>query len=305
MKLEDVGRSLDGKSRNSRSTLIQEVRHRRARGCGLPASRLRTADEVGGTRGPTERLTTGLRSLTLKSPGKSLLHATETSVAAGLLFFATACLHHHRTPAPGAVGAAPPNAPPTTTVTVPPERTPAIPVPSCRAKKASPPGTVTPITAGPRRMAKFTTCPPSAPRTAPCLRTLVRVHDLENGKDVTVRINDRGPFVQGRIIDLSYAAAQAMAINRDRAGPVGSSGYDTTPLPGIFAVQIGAFHDRRNADRLKALVEASYGPVVVQGFDRGDGFSIAFGWVMRARKPLRTHSPTSCAASIWPPNRSW
>jgi rare lipoprotein A len=41
----------------------------------------------------------------------------------------------------------------------------------------------------------------------------VKVHDLENGRDVTVRINDRGPFVEGRIIDLSYAAAQAMGMN--------------------------------------------------------------------------------------------
>ena len=41
----------------------------------------------------------------------------------------------------------------------------------------------------------------------------MKVHDLDNGRDVTVRINDRGPFVAGRIIDLSYAAAQAMGMN--------------------------------------------------------------------------------------------
>ena len=40
--------------------------------------------------------------------------------------------------------------------------------------------------------------------------TRVVVHDLENGHEVDVRINDRGPFVEGRIIDLSYSAAQAM-----------------------------------------------------------------------------------------------
>ncbi len=49
----------------------------------------------------------------------------------------------------------------------------------------------------------------AAHRTLP-FGTRVNVHDLENGHDVTVRINDRGPFVEGRIIDLSYAAAQAM-----------------------------------------------------------------------------------------------
>lgn len=38
--------------------------------------------------------------------------------------------------------------------------------------------------------------------------TVVKVTNLENGKSVKVRINDRGPFVEGRIIDLSYKAAQ-------------------------------------------------------------------------------------------------
>ncbi len=40
--------------------------------------------------------------------------------------------------------------------------------------------------------------------------TLVRVTNLHNGNEVVVRINDRGPFVQGRIIDLSHAAATAL-----------------------------------------------------------------------------------------------
>ena len=52
----------------------------------------------------------------------------------------------------------------------------------------------------------------AAHRTLP-FGTAVRVHDLENGRDVDVRINDRGPFVEGRIIDLSYAAAQAMGMH--------------------------------------------------------------------------------------------
>ena len=51
----------------------------------------------------------------------------------------------------------------------------------------------------------------AAHRTLP-FGTEVRVHDLENGRDVDVRINDRGPFVEGRIIDLSYASAQAMGM---------------------------------------------------------------------------------------------
>ncbi len=44
------------------------------------------------------------------------------------------------------------------------------------------------------------------------LNTYVRVINLENGKSVIVRINDRGPFVKGRIIDLSYAAAKKIGM---------------------------------------------------------------------------------------------
>jgi rare lipoprotein A len=112
----------------------------------------------------------------------------------------------------------------------------------------------------------------AAHRTLP-FGTVVRVHDLENGRDVTVRINDRGPFIEGRVIDLSFSAAQVVGMDlsgiaRVRLEIVGRS---ASSEPGIFAVQVGAFRDRRNADRMKSLVEARYGPVVIQGFDRGDG----------------------------------
>src|SRR6266567_9108410 len=51
----------------------------------------------------------------------------------------------------------------------------------------------------------------AAHRTLP-FNTWVRVHDLDNSKTVEVRINDRGPFVDGRIIDLSRAAARQIAM---------------------------------------------------------------------------------------------
>ncbi len=110
----------------------------------------------------------------------------------------------------------------------------------------------------------------AAHRTLP-FGTQVRVYDLENGRDVTVRINDRGPFVEGRIIDLSYAAAQAMGMNGIARVRLEILGLGSTAEPGIFAVQVGAFRDPANAGRLKALIEASFAPVVIQSFDRGDG----------------------------------
>lgn len=54
----------------------------------------------------------------------------------------------------------------------------------------------------------------AAHRSLP-LNSLVRVTNLENGRSVVVRINDRGPYFRGRIIDLSAAAAQALGMKED------------------------------------------------------------------------------------------
>jgi rare lipoprotein A len=52
----------------------------------------------------------------------------------------------------------------------------------------------------------------AAHRTLP-FNTLVRVTNLENSRSAVVRINDRGPFLKGRILDLSYTAARALGAN--------------------------------------------------------------------------------------------
>ena len=111
----------------------------------------------------------------------------------------------------------------------------------------------------------------AAHRTLP-FNTRVRVYDRENGHEVEVRINDRGPFVDGRIIDLSYAAAQVIRMEGIAPVRLEILGLDMDPdlLPGIFAVQVGAFRDRSNAERLKDTLSRQYGPVSIQEFDRGD-----------------------------------
>lgn len=100
----------------------------------------------------------------------------------------------------------------------------------------------------------------AAHRTLP-FGTLVRVVNLENSKTVDVRINDRGPFVDDRIIDLSHAAARSI----DLIGP-GTARVRVEVLqspamltPGYFVVQVGAFRNRDNAERLRAEMEARYG----------------------------------------------
>ena len=108
----------------------------------------------------------------------------------------------------------------------------------------------------------------AAHRTLP-FGVWVRVHDLDNEKSVDVRINDRGPFIDGRIIDLSHAAARAIemigpGIARVRleilsqpAAPVSKAVVEAGPAR--FAVQVGAFRDRANAERLRRDMEAKYG----------------------------------------------
>jgi rare lipoprotein A len=100
----------------------------------------------------------------------------------------------------------------------------------------------------------------AAHRTLP-FGTMVRVHDLDNEKSVDVRINDRGPFVDGRIVDLSHAAAQAIQMIGPGTARVRLEILSApAPVAQIhFGVQVGAFRNRENAERLRRVMEAKYG----------------------------------------------
>ena len=111
----------------------------------------------------------------------------------------------------------------------------------------------------------------AAHQTLP-LGTHVMVTDLDNGRAVEVRINDRGPFVSNRIIDLSYAAAQAIGMVGPGTAEVRLQLVSgTSPSAGFFGVQVGAFLRPENADRLKAQLAARYSPVNVVTFDSPRG----------------------------------
>jgi rare lipoprotein A len=100
----------------------------------------------------------------------------------------------------------------------------------------------------------------AAHRTLP-FQTWVRVTNLTNRKTVEVRIIDRGPFVDGRIIDLSHEAARQI----DLIGPgVAKVRLEVirapaNPVPGLFAVQVGAFRDQAAAERLRGQMAVRYG----------------------------------------------
>ncbi len=107
----------------------------------------------------------------------------------------------------------------------------------------------------------------AAHKTLP-LQTMVEVTGLDTGRKVVVRINDRGPFVADRIIDLSYASARRLrimekgtarvrvvALARGRPGKRGASPVAVGPAPdftrGRFWIQVGAFGLSENAERLR------------------------------------------------------
>ncbi len=100
----------------------------------------------------------------------------------------------------------------------------------------------------------------AAHRTLP-FDTWVRVYDLDNSKNVEVRIIDRGPFVDGRIIDLSHAAARAISLIGPGLANVRIEVIRTPENvpPAFFAVQIGAFRDPHSAERVRAQMAARYG----------------------------------------------
>ena len=113
----------------------------------------------------------------------------------------------------------------------------------------------------------------AAHQTLP-LGTRVAVTNLQNGKEVEVRINDRGPFVKGRAIDLSYAAARAIGMVGPGTVPVRIEvlGTGGPRLPSaVYAVQVGAFADHDNAQRLKDALARRFSGVYVAQLEGSAG----------------------------------
>lgn len=113
-----------------------------------------------------------------------------------------------------------------------------------------------------------------AHKTLP-LGTVVRVTNLHNGRNVDLVVNDRGPFVSGRIIDLSYGAARklgtaAQGVAQVRVSAIGSVGTDQSPAQtkktaiasrpvqaaGGYYVQVGVFSVEANARKVLADLRA-------------------------------------------------
>lgn len=125
-----------------------------------------------------------------------------------------------------------------------------------------------------------------AHKTLP-FNTYVQVINLRNGRKTVVRINDRGPFVRGRIIDLTFTAANKLGMAEDGVVPVKieALGYarkkrkagkwvreyvkPASYQVGDFTIQVGAFAERENAMRLQDSLSRRYLNTTVHIFDQG------------------------------------
>ncbi len=111
----------------------------------------------------------------------------------------------------------------------------------------------------------------AAHRTLP-FGSILRVTNLNNGRDVQVRVIDRGPFVGDRILDLARAAAVSLGMIGTGTAPVRIELLSgPSPAGGEFTVQIGAFADRTNAEQLRDRLLARYQPIFIQDYDAPTG----------------------------------
>lgn len=111
--------------------------------------------------------------------------------------------------------------------------------------------------------------PTAAHKTLP-FNSNIRILNLDNGRTTNVRINDRGPFVKGRIIDLSKRAAREIKMlgpgtARVRLYFLGSKSPPAPRGPGRgYTVQVGAFSTSRLAEKLRKKLAESYQDVVIK-----------------------------------------
>ena len=103
---------------------------------------------------------------------------------------------------------------------------------------------------------------------------MVRITNLDNGRKITLRVNDRGPFHDNRLIALSYSAARALGFADKGTAPVVVEALDAQNYPdrllpapigapeiagAIYYLQAGAFSQRSSADSLQARLQGVLG----------------------------------------------
>jgi len=138
----------------------------------------------------------------------------------------------------------------------------------------------------------------AAHKTLP-MPSMVRVTNLDNGRSVVVRINDRGPFVKSRIIDLSYAAAKALAYDKKGTAHVRVQALHGNSMPtaaqpiqkqpfqpvaslkqsqsGAIYIQLGAFSSHLNAETLRRELSSQFSSIGIYHSNSVDLFRVRIG----------------------------
>lgn len=122
-----------------------------------------------------------------------------------------------------------------------------------------------------------------AHRTLP-LGSFVEVENLLNRKRAVLRVNDRGPFIKGRVLDLSRRGAEELGFLGQGTARIRLRSVDAMGLPTAldhaadrtdpFVVQVAAFSDPLNAEKLALELESAFGPVTVVSATTRGGASI-------------------------------
>ena len=119
-----------------------------------------------------------------------------------------------------------------------------------------------------------------AHRTLP-FGTYLAIQNLDNGRQVIARVNDRGPFVRGRIVDVSRQAAKELGFLEQGRARVSiraveqdgspSSRWTAVDLSNPFTIQVAALSDPANIESLTRELQVSVGPVTIQNATTRDG----------------------------------
>jgi rare lipoprotein A len=124
------------------------------------------------------------------------------------------------------------------------------------------------------------------------MNTIVKVTNLNNGKSVIVRINDRGPFVKGRIIDLSYVAGKKIGLDRTGTAPVKITviGFKGKNYVTGYMIQVGAFLRKRGAEfTANKYKELGYNAKVLKKGDFYKVFIVGFKSYSEAKEFKLSH----------------
>jgi rare lipoprotein A len=110
----------------------------------------------------------------------------------------------------------------------------------------------------------------AAHRTLP-LGTIIRVTNLDNYKSVTVKINDRGPFITSRIIELSYGAAKKLGFVAQGTATVKVETLEPVNVEASYTVQAAVFTEQENAEALQYRLSKKYQRVFIVPYETSLG----------------------------------